>query len=310
MKPISSLLNRIILLFVSPIILLTIWIIYFKIKPLPSQLFFHFLPPLLSLTISIFLALSILFLLNFFNSKFSILSKDSFSILLFSLYFIPHHNSQLIIQLISCLFLILILFQILNSTEKTIKYASFFNAGFIIGLISIFNPPFIIFFLLVIISLIIFKAHNWRNWLLPFLGLFIPFFLFIAFSSIFSFNLSFLNHLKIDLSIINITKLTNSSILFFSIYLLLITYSIINILWNLSQQKIKIRSISLFYFALFFVSSIGFILFQEQKNFFFWTSLFSSLTLILSNLKSKKNKIFLISIVFISFLLPIVYYFG
>lgn len=311
MKSGNPLFNRLILLVVSPTILTLVWIFYFLYNTFPSQHFFHFLSPPYSLTISILLSLIILFLFNFLNNKFAISTKQvSLPILLFALYFIPYANTQLIIQLISYLLLILVFFQILNSADKSNKLASFFNVSFIIGLISIFNPSFIIFFLLVIFSLIIFRANSWRNWILSFLGVFLPFFLFYMFSFIFSFNIFPLNNIEFRFSIIKFSELSNLLILFFIIYFLLIFFSIINVLLNFSKQKIKIRYIFLFYFSLILICFIGFAIFSEQKSFFFLASVFPFSILISNYLNNLKNKLFFRILLLVSLLLPLVYYYG
>jgi len=311
MKSGNPLFNRLILLVVSPTIFALVWIFYFFYNTFPSQHFFHFLPPSYSLTISILLSLIILLLFNFFNNKFAVSTKQvSLPILLFALYFIPYTDTQLMIQLISYFLLISVFYQILSSVEKHNKYIPLFNASFIIGLISIFNTSFIIFFLLIIFSFFIYRNNKWRNWVLSFLGVLLPFFLFYMFSFIFSFNIVPLNNIEFKFSIIKFSELSNLLIIFFITYFLLIVFSIINILWNFSKQKIKVRYIFLFYFSLILICFIGFIIFSENKSFFLIIAAFPYSVLISNYLRSVKNTFLRIVFILIIFLLPVAYYFG
>ncbi len=311
MKSGNSLSNRIILLFGSPALLGIVWFIYLTKKQLPLQQYFDYLPMPVVIFLSIFLALGILFLLNFFNNKFAISkSQNPLSIFFFSIYFISYSDSKVIIQLISYLLLILVFYQILNSADKPKKFNSFFNAGFIIGFASIFNPPFILFFFLIIFSLVIFGTHSWREWVLSFIGLFLSFFLFYSFRNIFFSNFSISYHFDIVSLNTLLPYSFDLSDLFFVVYFLLILISVFNIFRNFSKQKIRIRHIFLFYFLIILISSVGFFIFPNQKTFFFLVSVFPFSILISNDLVRMKNVFFLISFLLVSFLLPLVYYFG
>ncbi len=307
----GTLFNRLILLVVYPSILTLVWIFYFFYNSFPLQDFFHFLSPTFSLTISILFLLIILFLFNFFNNKFAVSTKQvSLPILLFALYFIPYTDTKLIIQLISYLLLISVFYQILNSIEKPNQYSSSFNAGFIIGLISIFNMPFIIFFLLLIFSFFIYRNNKWRSWVLSLLGVLFPFFLFYIFSYIFSLDIFPLTNIEIKFSIIKFSELSMLLIIFYITYFLLIFLSISNILSNFSKLKIKIRYIFLFYFSLILICFIGFVFFSENRSFFLIIASFPSSVLIDSYLRGIKHRFFRIFFMSVSILLPLVYYFG
>jgi|GEM_PF-6219843 len=311
MKSGSPLFNRLILLVLSPTILTLVWILYFFYNPLPDQRFFNFLSPPYSITISILLSLFILFLFHFLNNRFVTSTKQgSLPILIFVLYFMPYADAHLIIQLISYFLLLFVFYQILSFVEKDNKYMPSFNAGFIIGLISIFNPQFIIFFLLIIFSFFIYRNNRWRSWALSFLGVLLPFFLFYMFSFIFSFDKYSLHNVELKFSIIKFSELSNLLIVFFITYFLLIILSAFNILRTFSTQKIRVRYIFLFYFSLILICFIGFIVFSENKSFFMIISVLPFSVFISNYLREIRGNLLRIVFIFITFLLPVVYYFG
>ncbi len=311
MKSGNSLSNRIILLIGSPAILIIAWLIFFTKNQFPEQQYFIFLTRHIAILISILLALLILFLLYSFNNKFAVSkSQNSLPILLFAIYFIPYSGNQIIISLIAYLLLIISFFQILSSEGKTKKMSPFFNSGFIIGLISVFYPHFSIFFLLIIISLIFFGTNYWREWVLSFVGFFLPFFLAYTFNNLFSLNFQFIESFSSTFTNINFTPISNIQSLFFVGYFISIIIVIFHIFRNFSKNKIRVRHFFLFFLSLILISSIGFFIFQEQKIIFFQVLLFASSILTSNALQDVDNEKFLISIFLVSFLLPLVYYFG
>jgi len=307
MKIKSYFFNHISLLFFSPAIFLVIWIWYFLNELIPEQLFFNINRSTVILAVAILLGLSVLLSLIFFSNKYLISRKRKMlPILLFSLYLIPDSSSMLFIYLISFLLLIQVFIQVLNSMEKQNKLMSFFNSSFIIGLIAIVNPVSVIFFLIVLTSLIIFRENTWRNWVISFCGLIFPFFIF--YSMIYFFSLNYPFSKEINFSIIKPTKMSLYSIVFFFTYFSLVLISVIKIFYVLPQQKIKNRHLFLFYFFLFFICIIGFLIFSNQKLFFFMVSILPASILITNSMEYYKNNVFsfILSVLFL--LLPFIYY--
>jgi len=74
------------------------------------------------------------------------------------------------------------------------------------------------------------------------------------------------------------------------------------------QQKIKNRHLFLFYFFLFFICIIGFLIFSNQKLFFFMVSILPASILITNSMEYYKNNVFsfILSVLFL--LLPFIYY--
>jgi len=72
-------------------------------------------------------------------------------------------------------FMILIIYHLLISYNKPEHLDRIFAAGFFTAVASMFYLPFILWFVFVIISFLVFRAGNWRAWMAAFLGLITPF---------------------------------------------------------------------------------------------------------------------------------------
>jgi hypothetical protein len=76
---------------------------------------------------------------------------------------------------ISLGFMILILYQLLISYNKPEHLDRIYAAGFFTGLGCLFYLPFLLWFVFVVISFLVFRAGNWRAWLAAMIGLATPF---------------------------------------------------------------------------------------------------------------------------------------
>lgn len=56
----------------------------------------------------------------------------------------------------------------------------FFRAAILIGLGSLFYPPLIVFFLLIYVAQFVLRTFNWREWLTPLIGIFLPFYFYVG----------------------------------------------------------------------------------------------------------------------------------
>jgi hypothetical protein len=72
-------------------------------------------------------------------------------------------------------FMILILHHLLVSYNKPEHLDRIFAAGFFTAIASMFYLPFILWFVFVIISFLVFRAGNWRAWMASVIGLATPF---------------------------------------------------------------------------------------------------------------------------------------
>lgn len=83
--------------------------------------------------------------------------------------------------LLSNFLLIIAFYYILKLYNETEAYAQVFNAGFLIGIASLFYLPAIFFIFIMWIGLIIFSIFLWREWLISLIGLLIPYFFLFVF---------------------------------------------------------------------------------------------------------------------------------
>ena len=72
-------------------------------------------------------------------------------------------------------FMILILHHLLISYNKPEHLDRIFAAGLFTAVASMFYLPFILWFIFVIISFLVFRSGNWRAWMAAFIGLITPF---------------------------------------------------------------------------------------------------------------------------------------
>jgi hypothetical protein len=72
-------------------------------------------------------------------------------------------------------FMILLLHHLLISYNKPEHLDRIFAAGFFTAIASMFYLPFILWFVFVIISFLVFRAGNWRAWMAAIIGLITPF---------------------------------------------------------------------------------------------------------------------------------------
>ena len=74
-----------------------------------------------------------------------------------------------------CSFIMLFVLNKLMSTYQHQKpFAHLYDSGFLIGLSFLIYPPSLVFFLVVLFSNAIYTALEWRNFVIPILGLFTP----------------------------------------------------------------------------------------------------------------------------------------
>ncbi|MEI6900484.1 MAG: DUF6427 family protein [Bacteroidota bacterium] len=78
-------------------------------------------------------------------------------------------------MLICCLFLLMILRQLLNSYHREEPFDLVFSAGFFAAIGSFFYFPFIFFYGMILFSFLFFREAGWREWISSLLGFLTPF---------------------------------------------------------------------------------------------------------------------------------------
>jgi len=124
----------------------------------------------------LFVIFASILLLNFIVNKNSLTNKNNFEIVLFSLFllFITQTTSHSNV-LLSNFFVLLGLRRIVSLRSQKNTKKKLFDAAFWIAVAALFYFWSILFFVLIILSLVLYTDNNIRHWIIPFLGVFAVF---------------------------------------------------------------------------------------------------------------------------------------
>ncbi|MEI7661083.1 MAG: hypothetical protein WCK34_02740 [Bacteroidota bacterium] len=136
----------------------------------------HNLPVLSSLLGFLLVMAETYWLTTILSNHELVLKNSSLSALVFVVFmsFLPGQLTLNPIN-ISLGFMILILYHLLISYNRPEHLDRIFAAGFFTSFASLFYLPFLLWFVFVIISFLVFRAGNWRAWMAAFTGLATPF---------------------------------------------------------------------------------------------------------------------------------------
>ena len=176
-----------------PFIALAIWVFAF-IAPsvLPVK---HTMPlyeliagvftriPRLNTFIAFILLMGEAFLLNYIVTKNEVLTKQSYLPALFYILFMSNNNAMLTLYppLFSNLFLLFAFNKLLSSYRKDIAFSQAFDAGLLVSIATLFYFPVVVFLPLLGIGFILLRPFNWREWVISFIGVIIPYLFVITF---------------------------------------------------------------------------------------------------------------------------------
>jgi hypothetical protein len=173
--------------FILPPIAIAIWALRLFSAPVlqvrHSMPFYEWLAgpvagiPWLSTLIALFLVIAEAFLLNYIVNENEVLTKKSSLPGLF--YIILMSNNSSLLQLhpivFANLFLMFALSKMLNSYRKDTAFSQVFDAGLLISIASLFYFPCVVFFPVTGIALLIFRPFLWREWVISFIGVLVPY---------------------------------------------------------------------------------------------------------------------------------------
>lgn len=133
--------------------------------------------PWLTKTIGLLLVIGEGFLLNYIVNENEVLTKKTALPALLYIVFISNNSAMLDLHpiLFANLFLLFALSKILNSYRKDIAFSQAFDAGLLISIATLFYFPCIVFLPMIGIALIIFRPFLWREWVISFLGVLVPY---------------------------------------------------------------------------------------------------------------------------------------
>jgi len=149
-------------------------------NPVPLySLLYHFFKdmPLLATVLGFCLVLAETYSLTRILSRHELVLKNSSLSALVFLVMMSFLPEQLTLNPINLAlgFMILILYHLLISYNKPEHLDRIFAAGFFTATAGMFYLPFILWFVFVIISFLVFRAGNWRAWMAAVIGLLTPY---------------------------------------------------------------------------------------------------------------------------------------
>ncbi|MDF2438834.1 MAG: beta-carotene 15,15-monooxygenase [Bacteroidota bacterium] len=117
------------------------------------------------------------FLLNYIVNENDALTKKSSLPALFYIVFQSNNSSMLEMHplLFSNLFLLFALSKLLNSYRKDVAFSQVFDAGLLLSIASLFYFPCVVFFPMLGVALILFRPFQWREWIISFFGVLVPY---------------------------------------------------------------------------------------------------------------------------------------
>ena len=231
----------------------------------------------------LFVAYASILLLDFIVNKNSLTLKNNYEILLFSLFllFITQTTSNSNV-LISNFFVLLGLRRIVSlHSQKDVK-KKLFDAAFWIAIAALFYFWSILFFALIMLSLVLYTDNNIRHWIVPFLGVFTVFLISVAISIVFydSFFGMFDISPKTSYDFSNYNSLS---------YLIAITVLLSFGIWSsffyLKNIKKKKKAFRVSFKLIIIAAIIGFLIVLQvpEKNGSEFLFLFAPLAIIITN---------------------------
>jgi len=140
-------------------------------------------------------------------------------------------------------FLLMILDRLYKSYSKSESLELTYVAGFLIGITSLFYLPFILFFIFILISFIIFRNIHWHEWVGSFIGLVSPFiFLSVYYFWFDKFLIKVIEFKQFFMISFDLAPLREPTFIILSaIVLFLLAFGMVTGLSRLSEKTIEIR---------------------------------------------------------------------
>ena len=144
---------------------------------------------LLKQAILFFVCYSSILVLNFVVSKNALTLNNNYEILLFSLFLLTIKETTLDVNILFAnLFILLSLIRLLSLRSQISVSKKLFDAAFWIAIATLFYFWAILFFILILVSLILYTDNKINHWIIPFSGLVSVFLISISVSIIWHDN--------------------------------------------------------------------------------------------------------------------------
>ena len=227
--------------------------------------------------------LSSVFVLDFLVSRNNLTKKNSYKILIFSLFIallpVTVLNSKL---LIANLFILLALRRLISlRSNKDIK-KKLFDASFWICIATLFYFWAILFYVLIIAALILYSIVDIKNWIVPFIGALTVVIIGVSYMIIMDYNiLDYSNNLisfSFDFSTLNSKRIVVSATI-------ILSYGVWSLLYFVRHLKAKSKKSRPSFLLIIFAVVIGLLIIavSPNKNGSEFLFLFAPLSIIVTN---------------------------
>jgi hypothetical protein len=227
--------------------------------------------------------LSSVFVLDFLVSRNNLTKKNSYKILIFSLFIallpVTVLNSKL---LIANLFILLALRRLISlRSNKDIK-KKLFDASFWICIATLFYFWSILFYVLIIAALILYSIVDIKNWIVPFIGALTVVIIGVSYMIIMDYNiLDYSNNLisfSFDFSSLNSKRIVVSATI-------ILSYGVWSLLYFVRHLKAKSKKSRPSFLLIIFAVAIGLLIIavSPNKNGSEFLFLFAPLSIIVTN---------------------------
>lgn len=153
------------------------------------------------------------------------------------------------------LFLLLALSSLFSMHRKETAFANAFDAGFFIGIASLFYLPSILFYFLLYLSFLIMRPFIWREWIISLMGVIVPY-VFAAFIFFLKGDLLSLWENRVPFTFegkISKVRIPSSNYFFVSLFGIFTGLALLNLFSSITSLSLKARSTTyvLFWFLVF-----------------------------------------------------------
>ena len=201
--------------------------------------------PLLACILGFILTLLSAFLLNRLLTRNEVVLKNSSLSALVFIALMSYFPFLLTLHQLSIatLILLMILERLYQSYNRSESLELTYVAGFLIGIASLFYLPFILFFLFLLVSFLLFRNIDWHEWIGSFIGLVTPFiFLSVYYFWFDKWMIKALEYKHFFLITFDPTAFREPGFLILSgILLIFLIFGLFAVLARLSEKTIEIR---------------------------------------------------------------------
>lgn len=152
---------------------------------------------------------------------------------------------------------------VINSNEFKVK-EKLFNFGFFIGIASLVYPLCIFFFILGIIGVLVFNKVLWKNFLIPIVGLVIPYFFVFVINDLFHYSLTsnYFPNFKFDFSLVYQSIVTK---IIFGYLSILFLWSVFSVFSKINLELVYFKAFNILLIVQL-ILTITIILFYKNKG--------------------------------------------